>query len=451
MTEATYSTGQAAKLLGTSSYHIRRLCESSLIDAGLSEGNRWRIPASEVERLKGEGLPPIPQSIEEPPAAARAIAPAIEPAAPETRRPRQVENPAPPAESDSVRDERDELTIAETQLKRRRVELEREEVEDQFRDRQRKTVQTAAAERRQLEQQQAAQRRREWESSWIQQALGAIPDDAPQESRIEVYQKTKAVLESLDSQQAPDITRRVVEAVVYQALQPHFQARRRTHAITEGIAAIPTALTAHRAKAKRAAEAAVAKLPANAALEDLQEAVGVAVGPIIAEIQHQKAKAEVLNSMRMWGWLDATPDEQEQAREAVAAALDSVPAGGDLHAAKAAALVPIEKAIKKRTAEKHRKETAAQVADSALWHINAYLRDNFPDVELTERWEEESRLKAELRPVLIAEILDGLTPGDVEDFVHEWLGENVAWEEEDDDEPDYEEDEDDEEDDDEED
>ena len=61
MIEATYSTGQAAKILGTSSHHIRRLCETGLMEADLSQGNRWRIPASQVENLKEKGLPPIPQ------------------------------------------------------------------------------------------------------------------------------------------------------------------------------------------------------------------------------------------------------------------------------------------------------------------------------------------------------------------------------------------------------
>lgn len=444
MIEATYSTGQSAKLLETSSHHIRRLCETGFIEADLSQGKRWRIPAAEVERLKREGLPPIPQPAED--AAGGAIAPAIEPAA-LTRRPRPIENPAPPpAESDSVRDERDDLTIAETQLKRRRVDLEREEVEDQFRDRERKATHSAAAERRKLEEQLAAQRRREWEAAWIQQALGAIPADAPQESRIEVYRQTKAILEGLDWQQPPDITRRVVEAVVYQALQPHFQARSRAQAIAQGISAVPSHRTAHRAKAKRLAEAAVSKLPANAPMDDLTEAVDVAVGPIIAELQHEKAKAEVLDSMRFWGW-DATASEQEQAREAVAAALDEVPAGSPspitlLNAAKAAALAPIEKAIRQRKAEKQRKEAAAQAADSALWRVDSYLRENFQEVPYTERWAEERRLKAELRPVLIAEILDGLATDDLRDFVDEWLDENAAFEddeEEDDDEDDAEE------------
>src|SRR5574340_977219 len=64
MTEAVYRTGQAAKEWGVSSYDVRRLCEAGLIDAEFSAGKQWRIPASEVARVKREGVPPIPTTAE---------------------------------------------------------------------------------------------------------------------------------------------------------------------------------------------------------------------------------------------------------------------------------------------------------------------------------------------------------------------------------------------------
>jgi excisionase family DNA binding protein len=56
MPETYYRTGAAAKTLGLSSYQIRRLAESGLIDAEFT-GNQWRIPASEIDRLLKEGIP----------------------------------------------------------------------------------------------------------------------------------------------------------------------------------------------------------------------------------------------------------------------------------------------------------------------------------------------------------------------------------------------------------
>src|ERR1017187_4196417 len=54
-----YSTGQVARQLGTTLATIRILCENRVIAAETTPGGHWRVPASEVERLKRDGLPPI--------------------------------------------------------------------------------------------------------------------------------------------------------------------------------------------------------------------------------------------------------------------------------------------------------------------------------------------------------------------------------------------------------
>src|SRR4051812_115444 len=58
---AFFSTGQAAQELGTSIPKVRALCETGMIEAEVTPGNQWRVPVSEVERLKRDGLPPIPR------------------------------------------------------------------------------------------------------------------------------------------------------------------------------------------------------------------------------------------------------------------------------------------------------------------------------------------------------------------------------------------------------
>jgi hypothetical protein len=40
---------------------VRVLCENRVIAAETSPGGHWRVPASQVERLKRAGLPPIPR------------------------------------------------------------------------------------------------------------------------------------------------------------------------------------------------------------------------------------------------------------------------------------------------------------------------------------------------------------------------------------------------------
>ena len=62
--ESYYRTGQAAKQLGVSSYQVRRLCEAGEIAAEISAGQQWKIPLSEIARLKHEGVPPVPVEVE---------------------------------------------------------------------------------------------------------------------------------------------------------------------------------------------------------------------------------------------------------------------------------------------------------------------------------------------------------------------------------------------------
>src|SRR5712671_240692 len=58
-----YSTGQVARQLGTTLAAIRILCENRVIAAETTPGGHLRVPASEVERLKRDGLPPIPRPL----------------------------------------------------------------------------------------------------------------------------------------------------------------------------------------------------------------------------------------------------------------------------------------------------------------------------------------------------------------------------------------------------
>jgi hypothetical protein len=59
-----YRSGQTARVWAISPHLVRRLCEARLIDAERTDGGQWKIPHSEVERIKKEGVPEIPSSIE---------------------------------------------------------------------------------------------------------------------------------------------------------------------------------------------------------------------------------------------------------------------------------------------------------------------------------------------------------------------------------------------------
>ena len=146
-----YSTGQVARQLGTTPAAIRLLCENRLIAAETSPGGQWRVPASEVERLKRDGLPAIPRPLPN-----RSAPPARNGTSNGHGYAEFVEEP-----SDEVALAADRVAITKSTLEQRKVEREIEENEDWFRDRQRRVAEAKAAERQKAEAKQAEQRYQE--------------------------------------------------------------------------------------------------------------------------------------------------------------------------------------------------------------------------------------------------------------------------------------------------
>ena len=132
MEQLFYSTGQVARQLGITLATVRLLCENSVIRAETTPGGQWRVPASEVERLERDGLPPIPRPL------------------PIERAPGRNEmadhdgpSESPPQLSAEVLSAEDLVAITRSTLEKRRIDREIEENEDWFRERAR---QQAAAE-----------------------------------------------------------------------------------------------------------------------------------------------------------------------------------------------------------------------------------------------------------------------------------------------------------------
>src|SRR5580704_10441356 len=109
-----YSTGQVARQLGTTLATVRALCENRVIAAETTPGGQWRVPASEVERLKRDGLPPIPRPlpIESAPVATNGTAG------------RQDSPESPPKPSAEVLSAEDLVAITRSLLEKRRIERE---------------------------------------------------------------------------------------------------------------------------------------------------------------------------------------------------------------------------------------------------------------------------------------------------------------------------------------
>jgi hypothetical protein len=142
---------QAAAQLSTSRYVLLKLCQLAMVEAERTPGGHWRIPCTEIERLKAEGLPVVPALIS---------------AADEA-----VDSPGRRASSDppeglyrdasqGLAESAESVLIAEHAVRRRQLELERLKVEDEFAARAERQADKEAELRRQVAAAQAQTRTR---------------------------------------------------------------------------------------------------------------------------------------------------------------------------------------------------------------------------------------------------------------------------------------------------
>src|ERR1035438_10221941 len=205
-----YSTGQVARQLGTTLAAVRILCENRVIAAETTPGGQLRVPASEVERLKRDGLPPIPR-----PLPTENAPPARNGTDGRHGHPERLAEP-----SDEVVSAADQVAITKSMLEKRKIDRDLEETEDWFRDRQRQQAAAEAAERQRTEVKQAEQRRLLWVQLWTQYALNSLPYGARREVEMEVHTTVQEALSVLQPSQPEAITRRLVDAAVQRALGP---------------------------------------------------------------------------------------------------------------------------------------------------------------------------------------------------------------------------------------
>jgi hypothetical protein len=160
--EKALRLGQAAAELGTSRYGLMRLCQLAMVEAERTPGGHWRIPCSEIERLKAEGLPTVP-----------ALMSAEEAEDPRSRRPSS--DPPDGLYRDAslgLAESAESVLIAEHAVRRRQLDLERVKVEDEFAARAERQADREAELRRQAA---AAQARREHDQ-FIRKTLDQAAD-----------------------------------------------------------------------------------------------------------------------------------------------------------------------------------------------------------------------------------------------------------------------------------
>jgi hypothetical protein len=405
-----YSTGQVARQLGTTLAAIRVLCENRMIAAETTPGGHLRVPASEVERLKRDGMPPIP-------------------------RPLPTEN-APPARngtdgrhghpellaepSDEVVSAADQVAITRSMLEKRKIDRDLEETEDWFRDRQRQQAAAEAVEHQRTEAKQAGQRRVLWMQQWTQFALDSLPYGARQQVELEVNAMVQEALSGLQPSQPGAITRRLVDAAVRRALGPWNRKQDIERALQAGMHKLSWDLrygskyAGSRQRAWDAAVAALGNVREEATYNEMETAAVQAVQPMIREYEHEQACQRIVGRVYIF---DATREEEEAAKEAVRKALAALPIGAEakqLEKAGETALAPFKAAVAKRkekarleSEERARRDAVAWKADYQLSHIVRYLEEEYEfDGGSSAMRREADRLRPLIREALIDELLE---------------------------------------------
>ena len=399
MAESYYRTGQAAKQLGVSSYHVRRLCEAGEIAAEISAGQQWKIPLHEVARLKKEGVPPVPAMAAEE----------------DDRELEQAEEPEEELPSGRVVEAADDVKIAASKLQRRRLERESEEVEDWFRERQQRQALHKSEERQRVEAAQLEQGRQRWMHEWTAHALDSLPPGTPREVELDVHACVRQALAGLDVQQRAAITKRMVTAAVEKALRPWRRKQDIERALEAGMSRLAwearhgAGFTMLKQRAWDAAVNAIRKAREDASYNEMAAATVLAVEPMVREFEHHQACGRVLAWIALdSSMLGASSDEQEAAKEAVRKALAGLPVGAShkqLEQAKEAALGPFAAAVARRKETQSKRRKAEWKADLEVNHVARYLEREY-DFEggYAERWRETERLRPLVREALVEEL-----------------------------------------------
>lgn len=376
--EAFYSTGGVAKALGVSPDRVRQLCESGVVTAEVTAGGQWRIPKAEIDRLKRDGLPPVPRPLPGPNGSAR-TAPART----------AYGHPAllAPA-SDLVIDSAEDLVSTENLLKRRRLELELSGVEDELNARQRVQDEQRAEEERQEQMRRSAEdaRRQRQESceGWERYALNSVPHDAPPDVRLEVHQAVRDRLEKLDPLPPRDVSQRVIDALVDRAVGRWRRTQQIDRIIEDAVNQLPSGARSYlkptkwQLSALADARQAVVEAGHGAPLSEIEFAVERAIERVAAEFKHEEQIAEFVR--RHWSWLSGESyEERQQARQLVEEALAQLPVGASqqqMEQARDAALAPLRDRIASREEHARRERLRQDVITRAQlpWDLAASSR-----------------------------------------------------------------------------
>lgn len=378
MSNVYFRTGPAAKQLETSPYHVRRLCEAGLIEAELTPRGQWRIPATELERLKRKGIPPVPQMLPE-----EEESGSDEPSHFTHRQQTMEPHESNPQPSQELITSAEEVTITENRLRKRKVELEAEEVEDRFRERARCQEAEQAAQRQRAAEVAARSHRQQWENKWITLALELVPRDAPPELKIDVNRCVGEVLAQIRPDHPDSIIKNLVDAAVEKALAPWRRGQKIDRIVESAVARLPYGVrlsskpTEWQLRARDSTLKAVRQLAIDASLAEVELAASRAVDGVGQEFEHLERCRRVVETIGGHLFGD-TPRDREEAKEAVTRALASAVTAAsqrELEEIRDQALQPFKELIARRQDQDRRRQAIDRVTGNFPWGMDEKLKE----------------------------------------------------------------------------
>lgn len=344
----SYRTGEAARILKISQHHARRLCETGLVKAQRTDGNRWRIPAAEVERLQKEGVPPAPQ----------------DDAGGTVRTPGPGGLSTVNAEAGPVREAIDDLSIMRARVKKRQAEKEFEETEDWFRSRQMVKNDELERERERKRQARAEGARAQWLTELKAGISSVIPEDVPISDRVELDLLIETALRNCGPETPQANVIPLLGAALKEGLRPYFHQQSGEEAVEKAVRWFQgqcpgwTWDELNKAKAlqaKKISRQLVESLPVGTAEEEMVETMKEHLRPLLEETNREHLNEQVLESVRRLPEL--TQRERAEALETVRIALKRLPVGisdREFLKAKDAILKPVLATVNKRAQAKQR-------------------------------------------------------------------------------------------------
>jgi hypothetical protein len=324
----------------------------------MTAGGQWRIPAAELQRLKRDGLPPLPRPLPD------------QLADPKAGRSKPNLLGAPSA---AVIESFEGVARKKALKEERELDLDLLEIEDRIKEHEAVAAQDQAewqeTERRKQILADAQRRKEKRDTQWMEYALNSVPNGARGEVELDVHREVQAALGSLRLEESDSVIRRVVDAALKKALVPWNLHKQIEKAVEEARDTLPSAIkgwwspTEWDIRARRAATNAIKALSSDASYAEMRRAAISAVREIIADYEGQKAAAEdasmkqrlIQQTIVPW---ELTGKAREMVIQAVTEAINGQPPGTPLRKLEEirdGVLRPFHEAIERRRTEERLK------------------------------------------------------------------------------------------------